>query len=382
MICAVRMFGVALVGGSLFVLGTAHAGDLPCALAEDGVLSVDGLLDDWRGEAGVDLGGRDLDLSATARCNLDSRSLYLAVDVRDDLFVRTPAASAGEDHLTVRLGSRTLALWPADGKLKEKASWSPAGAPPKGLKIASSRQPSGWAVELSLPLGQVPDFSRGTPSVPFALTVHDGDSRYKPKIDATVTLDGALTFAEGQGARQALLAELRAKESDVAFELPVKLGPRSSARALVTGKALGVLLEDGGFAFVTLPVSSKKDVLSARAIDLAGDGCEAIVVTYVERGGGGERELLAAFRPLADRVERVFAVETRKRSGAATVATKVTWVKRGKATDLLLEPQPAVGVDASSWREQPAEDVIPILLPWGADKKALYQFRGNEYLRK
>jgi len=380
MIRAVRTFAGVLVAG-MSLGGTAWAADLPCTAAEDGVLSVDGLLDDWRGEAGVDLGGRDLDLSATARCNLDSKTLYLSVDVRDDLFVRTPAASAGEDHVTVRFGSRTLGLWPADGKLKEKSVWS-GGAPPKGFKVASSRQPSGWAVELSLPLAQVPDFSRGTPSVPFALTVHDGDSRYKPKIDATVGLDGALTFAEGQGARQALLTELRAKESDVAFDLPVRLGPKASVRALVTGKALGVLLEDGGFVYITLPVSSKKDLLSARAVDLAGDGREAIVVTYVERGGGGEREVLAAFRPLADRVDRVFAVETRKRSGAATVATKVTWVKRGKNTDLLLEPLPAVGADATSWREQPAEDVIPILLPWGADKKALYQFRGNEYLRK
>src|SRR5688572_20902480 len=97
----------------------AHAADLPCALAEDGVLAVDGLLDDWRGEAGFDLGGRDLDLSATVRCNLDGKGLYLAIEVRDDIFVRTASAPVGDDHLTIRFADRTLTLWPGDGKLKE-----------------------------------------------------------------------------------------------------------------------------------------------------------------------------------------------------------------------------------------------------------------------
>ena len=40
------------------------------------------------------------------------------------------------------------------------------------------------------------------------------------------------------------------------------------------------------------------------------------------------------------------------------------------------------GFTAESYKESPAEDVIPILLPWGDDRKARYQFRGDEYSRQ
>jgi hypothetical protein len=57
-------------------------------------------------------------------------------------------------------------------------------------------------------------------------------------------------------------------------------------------------------------------------------------------------------------------------------------VRRGKATDILIEAGSAVGFDAASYKEAPAEDVIPVLLPWGDDRKARYQFRGDEYSRQ
>jgi hypothetical protein len=39
----------------------------------------------------------------------------------------------------------------------------------------------------------------------------------------------------------------------------------------------------------------------------------------------------------------------------------------------------AAGFTADNFKEAPAEDMIPILLPWGEQKKARYRFRGDEY---
>jgi hypothetical protein len=78
-------------------------------------------------------------------------------------------------------------------------------------------------------------------------------------------------------------------------------------------------------------------------------------------------------------VTRVFACELAKSAGAARVEDKVSWVRRGKATDLVVEAGAAVGFTPDSYHEAPAEDMVPILLPWGDTRRARYQFVGDEY---
>src|SRR5678815_4808082 len=76
----------------------ARAADVPCGAVEPDVIHVDGILNDWGDVAGIDIGGRDADFSFTVKCNYDAKTLYLAVDVRDDYLVRTRDARAAEDH--------------------------------------------------------------------------------------------------------------------------------------------------------------------------------------------------------------------------------------------------------------------------------------------
>jgi hypothetical protein len=103
---------------------------------------------------------------------------------------------------------------------------------------------------------------------------------------------------------------------------------------------------------------------------------------YLERGQGGAREVLAVYRPVGDsQIGRVFACETGKSAGANHIDDKVSFVKRGRATDILVEAGAAAGFTQANYQESPAEDMAPILLPWGDDKKARYQFSGDEYRR-
>src|SRR4051794_23488202 len=92
----------------------ALAADLPCGPVDPGVISLDGLTDDWAEVTGVETGGQDPNLSFTVKCNLAPRSLYLLVDVRDDYFARTKQTRPGEDHVELSFGGRKLLVYPGD----------------------------------------------------------------------------------------------------------------------------------------------------------------------------------------------------------------------------------------------------------------------------
>jgi hypothetical protein len=59
----------------------------------------------------------------------------------------------------------------------------------------------------------------------------------------------------------------------------------------------------------------------------------------------------------------------------------VSFVKKGKSTEIELVPQPAVGFSEASYGELPAEDMIPILLPW-QDKKTRYLWKSGKFVKQ
>ena len=63
------------------------------------------------------------------------------------------------------------------------------------------------------------------------------------------------------------------------------------------------------------------------------------------------------------------------------VEEQVSFVKKGKGTDIELTPQPAVGFSEASYGELPAEDMIPILLPW-QDKKTRYVWKSGKFVKQ
>ena len=362
---------------------SVETGELACGPVDPGAISVDGLLGDWKGVAGLDLGGNDANLSASLRCNIEGSTLYLVVDVRDQVFIRRPEAGPGDDHLELTLEGKRLQLWPGDNaKAKLKAVW--AGGPPRGVKLATALQEHGWALELSVPLGSLPHLHKGSPSLKLLASVYDSDT-HGPKPERQVHFDGLIAFAGAVGGLDAFLDDRKLAKSDVWKELPLRFGKEAAARLYAAGRFLAAVSD--GYVYLELPIKERADVRDLRVVDLAGDGRDTVFVRYLERGAPGadgptSREILAGYRFNREEVRRVFAVEVGKISGPRKLDTKVSFPRRGKATDLLLEAVPAVGVpDATAWKESPADDVIPILLPW-VEKRALYQFRGEEYIKK
>jgi len=386
----------ALAPAALFLVLTsataARAADLPCGPAEPGTVTLDGLTDDWGEVAGIDAGARDPNLSFTLKCNTEGQTLLLLVDVRDSYFVRTRAAKPGEDHIALTLAGHTLTIFPGDARaIPTLVRWGTR--PAKGIKAVSALQQAGWAVELAIPMSVIPGYKVGAP-LAYRAAVADCDSKAALKTERTVDSTGSIVFAEGDAALDGFLKDRNLKKSDIWFDKAISLGGKSGGRAVAAGRFLAFITD--GYVFIELPVKSRADVKEAKVVDLAGDGRSAIVMRYVERGGAGPlpkdrgaagpvsgtRDVLAAWRVVGDsEIRRVFAAEVGKQGPAGRVDDKVAFVRRGRATDILVDAGTAPGLSAATWRETPADDMIPVMLPWSDDRHARYQFQGDEYKR-
>ena len=375
---------------------SARAADIPCEAVEKDVITPDGLLEDWADVPGIDIGDRDPDFSFTARCNYDADTLYLSVDVRDDYLVRTKAARPGEDHLEILFADgdklEKLVIHPGDSQSRtpRKVQWIPRHSM-QGIEIADALQPKGWAIELRIALKSVPGWSPGVPSIKLAVAAYDADSKAHPTIEKTLSTSpvdtashlGKIEFAEAGISLDAFLRDKKLDRKDIQFDRVGRVLPTGSGRVVVAGKTLGIIGEE--YAYLDLPITSPKDILDIRLADLAGDRRDAVLIRYRERMPGGSREVLAAYRMSGEGLHRAFAVEVARAQGTNKLDCRISYIKRplkkGSATDILIEPLPAAGWTEMNYRERTADDIAPILLPWANEKRARYQFQGDEYTR-
>jgi hypothetical protein len=380
------------VGVVLVLASTAaEAADIPCSPVEAGVIHVDGLLQDWDGVEAIEVGGRSADLSFTVRCNYDAKALYLAIDVRDDYLARTKDAHPAEDHVELAFSDGRkidrLVIYPSDPArgVRRVARWS-SGRGLAGVELADARLATGWTVEARLARASVPGFVPDAQLLRAAIAVSDCDSKARPAAKSRLGTAptggadslGAIVFPQASSSLDAFLRDRKLAASELWFDRPARSGG-GSVRAVV-GPGLVAFVSDE-YAWLALPLRERKDLLDARLVDLAGDGREALVIRYVERAANGSREVLAAFRPGGEGLRRAFGVETGKAQGANRLATRVSFVKRGRATDLLIEALPATGWTQASYREQRDAELAPLPTPWDTPPRARFQFKGDLYSR-
>ena len=412
-------FFVSLAGMSLGRPAPAGASDvttIPCGLVDEGTIHIDGLLSDWEGVSPIILkvnpaaGMTGRTLAVRVSCNYGPKDVYLLVDVDDDIIIRGKEAGPAEDHLELGFGvdSKTgeplridkLLIWPGANPQKQPrvVRWEaksppkvvqgegPAGrAPLKGgpvFEVYDSLQPRGYAVELRLPKKVIPGYRDGAP-LKLAIKVVDVDGPGAGKLSYAETspLDrpsqlSEIEFAEGQSSYGDLLKDLNVRAADVFFEHNADIG-EGLGRLLMAGKFLAF----SGKAYAYLEMApSRSDIKDVQLIALEGDK-QAVALRIAEHGNGGGREVLRIYRLASGRFESLFAAEVAKEQGARRLAVQVSFVKKGKGTEIELTPQPAVGFSEASYGELPAEDMIPILLPW-QDKKTRYLWKSGKFVKQ
>ncbi len=394
----------------------AEPASMSCGLVEENTIHVDGLTSDWDGVSAVTLkvdptaAASPRTLTVRVRCNYDQKSLYWLVEVDDDVLLRTAGAPGGEDHIEFAFGVEKkkggelridkLSIYPGMAAQKQKrlVRWQaakppkvidgegPAGRkkPAKGgaFEVWDALQPRGYAVELRMPKASIPGYVEGTP-LRLSLRVVDSDAP-SGQLAASAQL-GSVDNAESLAAielEQAgmsmtdILGDLKAKESDVYLDKSGDIG-EGPGRILMVGRFLAFASKTFAYQEVA---PSRADIREAQLIDLENKKV-AMALRIAERGGGGLREVLRVYVLRGNRFESIFATEVAKEQGSKRLSTQVLFNRRGGSTDLVLTPQPPVGFSAANYADLPAEDVIPILLPW-QDKKTKYVYKGGQYVKE
>ena len=336
LLCSVLTF-LGLTASTAF----AGAARLDCGIVEADVIEVDGLLDDWEGKAWT--AGK-----VALRCDHDERWLYLAVH----------AKSGRPRPVTIQLGEEILKVVPG----KKGSSAKIVGALATEAKAHTALARPGWVVEIQLPYAKwreayaVPFEVRGPASARLQLTFEDKHSTYRRGL-GILGLD----------------------PSKLRLDTLANLDGEPGLERVVAGETT-VASFGKGFAYFKLPAPRPRDIHALRVVDLGGDGKASVVVCHVERGSGGLREVLAVYNQTSRGFTRTFAQEVAKQIGERRLASswKLVPRKRKGGHELVIEAQPTEDFTEETWRESPASDMQPILLPWSETTRQTWRFENDQ----
>jgi hypothetical protein len=365
--------------------------DLP--VVELGRVRVDGMLRDW-GSGGFRQVGSGDDAALQFRLGHDAEGFYVAARVRDERMVRTARPGPNEDAIVVTLafGRRVHEVWlyaGVPGRAAASAAIGTPGAP--GRPVAAARvveapAEGGYALEAFIPWSALPghrlEDARG------GIRLRDVDREARPTVESEPALGAAPDYLPLRF-RTRSLDNLRAFARERSLDVGAR--PRFSMRGQVFGDArpedvyvfdryvvvTGAGFRDGGYGFAGLPVGHPEDVRSAELRELTGDDVEELVVVLRQRNDLGERDLWQVWS-LADPLRPIFAMEVRKATAAGHVEAAVE-IRTGEPPTIVLRAGRAEGLDASTYREDTAEDAEAILPPWGPVRERWYRWDGRAF---
>ena len=197
---------------------------------------------------------------------------------------------------------------------------------------------------------------------------------------------GRLQFAQSAANFAAFLRATGLSRGDLDVDVLADVDPGAGPERVVAGGTVIGVISDG-FTYMSLPVASADDVLEVRVVDFDGSGRKGILGRYRQFGNGGSREVVAVWFAKGDGgFEQAIAFEVGKAMGERSLRSDWELVPRGtlrgkgrrqRGKDILVHAAEATGWDEGSYREAPAPDVRPILLPWGDKPAELHYFEGT-----
>lgn len=338
---------------------------LRCDNVSTAELSIDGLLDDWKGSPIVARIGAVPDGSIAVRCSWDGSHVAIAVDVTDDKLIRVPHGRAHEDHVSFSLsaGGKPLRvdIFPGNAMAKPRVVGG-------GAEVADSLQPHGFSVELRAAASAIPGFAGSTPAIDANITFHDAD-RATGGDDDDIALVEPIELPDRTDLLDDFLHTVHLTKSDITLDQLAELDPdrKGKERMVAGGTVIGIITDQ--FAYVTMPEKPARIEL----LPLGPRGQQIIAATVRQTGNGGSRDLLMLWTVWSGQLQPLKNIEIRKELGGNTLSCTYA-ITKGK---LVIVPQPAVGFTKETYNELPADDAEPILLPW-TDKATFYALKGAE----
>jgi hypothetical protein len=396
---------------ALFVLtGSAHA-QIAIRVVTVERVRVDGSLRDWRGVSWTTV-GEGTDASMRFALGHDQAGLYVAAEVSDERLVRSVRPGAREDAVILTLaasGARARAVdvylfAGVPGRSAASAASGPVGgtrlAPVRGAQVVEGplSRGAGYVLEAFLPFSALPGGAAGWRRLRGSMRLRDVDLESRPEVEsepALVAVDprnlASLLPLSPQGGAGGVLEDFAASQNLVGARATHELSgnvygdERAESVVLVGGFLLvsGPGYRDGrGYGYERLPVGDARDVRSAELVDLTNDGRAELVLVLRQRNAQGERDLWQVMDLTGEAPRAVFAIEVRKAVGSTSVEAQVRIRgARGAAPTLEVRPHRAQGLAAATYRESPATDAEPMLLPWGPVAERTYRWSGRSFER-
>ncbi len=393
-----------LVGAACCLLSASSAQAGGATLNANSVqgkkLSIDGWLKEWSGFTKLShtLKGSPGGDRASAALAYDAKALYVAVTIKDDQIVRTPAMGANEDRVEVSLvvpksggGYTTYDLWLFSGVPGKSAGAVKLGgkrAVP-GAKIVESATDGGIDIEASIPWRSLPATSKLRVGLHGAVRYVDYASGKQKAIIGTSDARGGfalppLRFENEQGLDRSLLS-------------PKGLGPNPDKAVYgnITGDAqLEQVALYGGFLtivgsgyrggkqffFKDLSVKDASMVPYLELEDLTGDGRAEILLRKRVGAADSYREYLEVMS-LSDKGEPFIAFEheTAIVSADGKIQNKVSLKTVGGKKAIVIADDVAEGWDQGSFREAQQSEMGATLLPWEGIAERSFGWDGKQF---
>ncbi len=360
-------------------------------------VKLDGMLREWPGRspASETIAGKPSGLSFEVALLYDDAKIYVGGDVTDGHPVRSKAHAGSDDHVAFTVAFPTgrgsykayaIGFWPGKGGETAGAvrwlSGPNKGQDVSGAKIVEADHKGGFTFEGQIPWASFAEARSIRVGLRGTLRYHDdggavigtgaGDDDKPeslpplPSAAEQAVVDGLLTQKGLAGT---------APKIDVFGDLS---GDERRERVSVFGKFFTICGPGfrGGHQFFWREIAG--DIVSLEARALTGRDKDDIVVRRRFQTGSSVRETVEVWSLTSgDEPTTLFAHEIGvfAEGGKRRVANSVHM----SAKEIEVTVEPAVGWDASTYREGPPEGYDPILLPWGPVKSRTFKFEGGKF---
>ncbi|HEY6881041.1 MAG TPA: hypothetical protein VI299_23610, partial [Polyangiales bacterium] len=135
------------------------------------------------------------------------------------------------------------------------------------------------------------------------------------------------------------------------------------------------------YNYSVLPFAPDGGLRSAVLLDLTGDGRKELIASGRQSNPLGLREVWLVLELEDLGMKQLFGIETKKESKGGFLENTVSILPaRGKELPRIEQKiGRALGLDATTYREDPATDLQPVLLPWGEVTARTFAFDGKKF---
>ena len=360
-------------------------------------VKLDGTLREWpaRAPAKTVISGSANGTSFGCALQYDDARIYFGGEVTTSGLYRTARFGEDEDHASL------VIAFPVTGALNAVEVGLYAGKPGEssgvvkylsgpmkgqqvpGAKIVEAPMDKGYSFEASIPWGAFPSASttrvglrgsgryydaQGSAGIKAVLATSPGDVTHATEL-AALPGESEQSLIEQYLTPKGLLAA--SPRADVYADIN---GDGSKERIAVFEHTVTIVGSTyrAGKEFFYRDLGA--ELVSLQAKDITGRGREDLLIRR-KFAGSAEREWLEVWSFFGDEPTTTFAHEMAVTSGDKQIVNAA----RVGNKEIEITYEPAKGWDPTTYREPTANDVEPVLLPWGAVKSQTFRFEGQKF---